>query len=167
MPRIYRVEHKDTGVGPWVDRSSAGINRHANGHLAQSAFWDIPGFRDGKHFCACRSMKQLRVWFGTRTCVERLRRKGFTVRVYLVKSFLNGQGGMQVGFVKKDAKLIREIPVSALYSDEAERLNATVDDPLAYDSGLFCELLYGTRQKYYYDPFERRLECTASSATPA
>lgn len=117
---VYRVEHAD-GLGPYqywgrgedMDFVKSVAQLHhdfVNDHLARGrlkhpdASRDCKGFTDGFHFCGFKAVEDLQRWF--RGFIERLHSLGFVLGVYEILDQRVIVGEYQVGFPKREAKLV-------------------------------------------------------------
>jgi hypothetical protein len=76
---IYRIEHKETGKGPFrssgpkLDNFNKGYPR-GKGH--PTPYHDIGRFIQMDEACACQSLEQLRLWF-TENDEQRFKKHGY------------------------------------------------------------------------------------------
>lgn len=119
---VYRVEHKETGTGPYVSgmlppkaqRIASKLNSaHAACDDHPVVTWDM--MADGNFnfnfkknmFCGFPSIERLLKWFAGFT--PQLGRYGFVVRVYDTKTVFFTQSGLQLAFRKDYAKPVKTI----------------------------------------------------------
>lgn len=117
---IYRIEHKESGKGPYTsygwNNKPVVVNqmfRHHNRDLDNKpcAWQDIDGWNSSVMFCACESLEQLEEWFDG-YFDDMLRIRKLRLRVYEVNEHFiyRGRSRKQLGFIKDEAKLIIDAP---------------------------------------------------------
>ena len=107
MVEVYRVEHYTSGDGPyhtygWEDSWHCAVNGHPLPKLD-----GLESFPKSYSF-GFESHKQLLEWF-SRSERARLARHGYVISVYSVSSRMIRNGGKQLVFNKKKAKLINKM----------------------------------------------------------
>ncbi len=133
---VYRLEHRDTGVGPYTDRGPIPYNSHAarvldSHNYGPKCYYTHPSDRrDGawptlaerwgmstsqdyaKRRCAFAHPRQLLEWFdGARAGLHRM---GFRVVEYRVPEGSVGRGERQVCFLYAHATRVRTLTVRQL-----------------------------------------------------
>jgi len=117
---VYRVEHKQTGTGPYVSGelppSAQWIARRLND--AHGGSFSHPVISWGESirftrdmFCGFTCMEKLLQWFGEFT--PQLDQYGFVIRVYETKTVWFGSSGRQIAIKKRGVKMVREISLNS------------------------------------------------------
>ena len=126
---VFRVEHPKLGRGPWfaaellynetgltedeedaVYAAADAMNAHWKLNLTRypNPFGDNISFNTTSHFCASKTLTELRKWFRvTADYIDALFDAGFTVMEYVVPVADVLEGGVQVAFSK--ANVIKAI----------------------------------------------------------
>lgn len=104
MTRVFRVEHKERGEGPYNGPYVAGGCGYAVGTHPTPKEDGIPYIRPNEH-CAFGSPAQMRRWF-TVANRKALHSVGYQLAVYAVPDLFVRRGRKQVVFNKEAAKRI-------------------------------------------------------------
>ncbi len=120
MLTIYRVEHKETGEGPWRSAKRGDTVLLPRGCDSHPSVVSDAGF---DHYswpfalvCGCVSMTQLRHWFGTRGIVQDLADAGFHIVEYFVPAddFHPCHSGTQVAFYNDADYKVKTYPITRI-----------------------------------------------------
>ena len=111
--RVYRIEHKVSGMGPFcTDGIGVYYDRHNGGYAVHNdcAQWPTPNDEGLKItpelVCAAKDIEQLRHWFGMLHLPETLEECGYVVRVYDGNVVATGE--RQILFNKSQADVVEE-----------------------------------------------------------
>lgn len=118
---VYRVEHKDTGLGPYITDDSAGIcyklcGAHKDMSTHPATYYEFGNnatYRENTSvwFCCCVSMDLLKEWFKD---VKHLFTDEYHICVYTVRPHFVIEGKIQAIFVKHESVLVDSYPVDML-----------------------------------------------------
>lgn len=104
--RVWRVEHKDSGFGPYLHLPSPvdcyGSDRHP---LPYSD--GIKKFPEGHYKYGFESVQKLKAWFN-KTELRKLEKAGFVCRIYKVQVKHVTRGKKQLVFSYDRAKVLRK-----------------------------------------------------------
>lgn len=115
--RVYRVEHKDTGDGPYNsgDSSHYTINglhpTHSNSDDHPGVQVDVWEFVSGVHYCGFSTLDQAHEWF--KGFKQKLRRHGYVINVYEAPAtgLYLGISGKQLVFLRDDSVKVDTLPI--------------------------------------------------------
>lgn len=119
MPTVYRIEHPESGRGPWWHDTAIGeeVNTLTFADYSYSTHpivrEDIKGFQSAIHVVGVLDRQQLYHWFNEEA-MEFLYMHDFVVRVYDVSEILTSYSDTQVAFDMLDATLIKELSLLTL-----------------------------------------------------
>lgn len=126
MLLIYRVEHPETGKGPWMHRGDSWEDEIVDQFNIEweqfnsleshpSPYMDgIQGFQMGFDVLGVTSIDQLKDWLGKGDIPKMLHHAGFVIRIYGVEDEDVKDGYTQVAFWAKQDCILEEMNVTEL-----------------------------------------------------
>lgn len=111
--KVYRIEHKDKGLGPyWA--SSLDTRYYLSEKCPGPDQDDMETYRmTYMHYFGFAKMKHMFTWFRARD-VFRMRKKGFRVYRYKIADKHVILGGKQLAFVRSNATVREEVKMSLM-----------------------------------------------------
>lgn len=111
---IYRVEHIETGVGPFRQENNILAWIFQDKLQTHPAPYDdgIPNFMDGYDSIGCVSLEQLKFWFQDH--IPCLKEMGMVVRVFSANDDFVNIGRTQASFARCTDDIVEELGLDCL-----------------------------------------------------